>query len=137
MAGNGLLGRAGCAARLVQRRVFGIDQQGEVAGLQVQAAVRPRNGGVDLADQHARLAYGGRQVFMDQAQAVAALCIGWRDLEQHHVGRQQTLVDQAGQVGVVAGQDVQHSGLRQRAVGAAGRVAEEVDGVGMRRLQRV
>ena len=137
MARDGLLHRPGRGAALFQWRMLGVDEQREIAGLQVHAAVGPGDGGVDLANHYACLLQRGGQVFLRQAQAVAALIVGWRDLQQHHVGGQHAGADQARQVRVMAGQDVEHAGFGQAAVRSTRGVAKKIDDVGLFGLQRV
>ena len=57
-------------------QLLGVHQQGEVAGLQIRAAMRPGDGGIHLGYHHARLGEHGGQVFAHQAQAVPARCVG-------------------------------------------------------------
>ncbi|MNQ97875.1 hypothetical protein D3C85_1135420 [compost metagenome] len=97
----------------------------------------PRDVRVDLGDDHARPVQHGGEIFVHQPEAMAALGVSRGDLHQRHVHRQRAGPDQPGQVRVMARHDVQQAGARQLAVRAAGGVAEEVDHIGLVRLQCV
>ncbi|MCY1352654.1 hypothetical protein D9M69_389640 [compost metagenome] len=137
MARDRLLRRAGGAALQADRRMRGIDQQVDLVRGEVAAAIGPWHFRVHLGDNHAGPVQRRGNVLMHQAHAVAACLVGRRHLHQHYIGAQRAVADQAGQVRIVARHDVQHAGPGQRAVRAAGGIAEEIDRVGLHRLQRV
>ncbi|SOY68552.1 hypothetical protein CBM2589_A90106 [Cupriavidus taiwanensis] len=137
VAGDGLFGRAGSAAFQADGRVARVDLQVDLVGGEITAAVGPRHLGVHFGNDHAGPVERGGQVFMHQAQAMTALFVSGRDLYQHHVGVQRAVPDQPWQVRIMARHDVQHAGTGQPAVRPAGGIAEEVDDVGLLRLQRV
>ena len=137
MGCNRLFHGARLRAGHVEQVGVGIDEQIEVASLQIGATCGPRYIAVDFAHDDTGALHGCGQVFAHLPQAVAALCIGRRDLKQHHIGRNMALCYQRRQLRVVRGNDVQHAGPGQRAVGAAGGIAQKIQHIGMCGLQRV
>ncbi|MNY14199.1 hypothetical protein D3C86_1473670 [compost metagenome] len=63
--------------------------------------------GIDFCDDQARAVECWQQVLAGNAQAVAALGVGRRQLQHQHIDAQGTAGDQLGQLGVVAGQYLQ------------------------------
>ena len=111
------------------------NQQVEITGRQRAGAMGPRHRRVHLRDHHPRALQRGDQQVVRKSQAVAALRVGRRHLQQHRVDLERA-AQQGGHLRVGARQHLQHTGAGQLPVAAGAAIAEEVEAVGVLRQQR-
>ena len=93
--------------------------------------MRPGHLRVDLGDHRAAGIKGGDEVVGGQPHAVFAACIGRADLEHEHVAADPALADQRPELRIGHGQQVEHPGVGERAVGAGAAVGGKAQAVGM------
>lgn len=115
--GNRALDRARRSRRWEERAPRRADDEVEVGLDEGALAMGPGRLVIDLGDHDARGVEGGDKVFVRDAQAVAALFIGRRRLEEEDVDLQGAAADQLRILRIVARQDVERAGFAERAVG--------------------